>query len=129
MIKAGDKRPGADFLFGYQHIVSYKYPSMVGSWPLLTGYDFIGGTFKGWTIAVFIDKGFMGGGGSEVRGVGELSEGVIGETEITPENRETVRARLKQYFSIEKRDTVVLYAPQGVIDVASELGVISYIGW
>jgi hypothetical protein len=57
------------------------------------------GSFKGWNIVVFIDKGFMGAGGSQIRRVGELSEDAVGETEITQENREAVRIRLEQQFN------------------------------
>jgi hypothetical protein len=121
MIKDGDKRPGADFLFAYQHLVNYRYPAQAGSWPLLTGYDFIGGTFKGWTIAVFIDTGFMGGAGSQIRGVGELSESAVGEAEITPDNKETVRARLERHFDIKKRDAIVLYPPEGFVGTGPEI--------
>src|SRR5260221_4665578 len=121
MIRNGVKRTGADLLFAYQHVVNFKYPSKIGSWPLLTGYDFITGSFKGWTVAVFIDKGFMGGGGSDVRGVGEVSEDDVGESEITQENREAVRTRLELYFNTGKRDAIVLYPPNGIIGTGSEL--------
>jgi hypothetical protein len=121
MIKNGDARPCADLLLAYQHLVNFQHPSRVDSWPLLIGWDYIGGTFKGWNIAVLIDKGIMGAGMSQFKAVGELSGDVVGVTEITEETRDAVRSRLERHFNIGKRDAIVLYPPNGIIGTGPEL--------
>src|ERR1700726_142954 len=119
MIRDNDKRPRADLLRSYQQIVISKHPARVGSWPLLVGWNLLRGSFKDWYIDVFIDKGFAGSGMTQSTGVGQLPPDVVGETEITQENREAVRNRLGQHFDITAKDAVVLFPPDG--NIAPEL--------
>lgn len=109
MITPSDQRPGAALLLLYQNLVNTTYPSKAGSWPLLTGWDLLSASFKGWQVTVFKEATFTPY--ARVIGLGELSEADVGEIEITPENRSAVRVRLERQFNIGKRDAIVLSPP------------------
>lgn len=111
MIGEHDMRPLAGLLRDYQDGVQKVYPAHVGQWPLVNGWDFLQGTFNGWTICIVQDRPYKPMCAQS--GIGEIAEGVIGAPKLTPENLALARKRVGKHFRIENRDAVLFFDPDG----------------
>lgn len=114
MISPDDTRPLANVLHKYQGRISLIFPDRVQSWPLLNGWDLVSATFKDWKVYVVKDAGFTPV--TAMSGFGELSEAATGAPDITSINREFVRDRLEQFFNIGRRDAILLWPPDNILE-------------
>lgn len=101
----------------YRKLVLEKHPTQVSGWPILTGHNVKGGSFKGWNIVVFEHTGnpVM----KSTSGIGELSPAIVGYSEITDGNKANVRERINKHFRLLRSDAVFIFDQRG--DVQQDL--------
>jgi hypothetical protein len=98
----------------YRKIVTQKHPSHFSGWPILTGHNLKGGSYKGWNIIVFEHTGNPVMKSSS--GIGELSYGIIGYETISSDNKSQVRERVIKHFRLNRQDAVFIFDNGGNID-------------
>ena len=101
----------------YTKIVKEKYPQKSHSWPILSGYDVLGGQFGNYIISILKDTGNPAMMSSGFIDLEFLSEYV---TDINSSNVEMVREKIRIERDLKHRDYVVILATNGN-NLANEL--------
>ena len=115
MLQEGDRRPYANILRVYQSLIATKHgAAAVQTWPLLNGWLFVQGSFRGWTVVLLQDDPFTMR--TSFSSLGEMEEAVVGSPSLDAQNMEEVRRRLEGYFSAGGKDAVLLIPSEGSID-------------
>lgn len=91
----------------YKKIIEDKYPEYKAIWPILSGHDIINGEYGNYIICVLKHTGNSAMCSSSVTNFNVTNTGVM---EITAQNIESVRKKVKQLFSTSNRDSVVILA-------------------
>ena len=91
----------------YTSLVSSKHPTGVSGWPILTGHNIKHGIFNGWNIIVFEHTGnpVM----KSTQGIGDISSAIIGDSQITDDNKAGVRERISRHFRLSRSDALFIF--------------------
>lgn len=96
----------------YKKIIDKEYPLYSAAWPVLSGHDVLNGEYGNYIICVLRHTGNLTMRSSSVTSFNSINTGVA---EITPANIENVREKVREYFSVSKKDSVVILSKDGVI--------------
>ena len=97
----------------YTSLVSSKHPTEVSGWPILTGHNIKHGIFNGWKIIVFEHTGNPAM--KSTQGIGHISSGIIGDSQITEDNKAGVRERISRHFCLSRSDALFIFDQRGDI--------------
>ncbi len=106
----------------YKNLVQTSHPDYLPAWPLIHGFVVVTYGFKGWIILAFKNNSphmFSYSGGSE------LPQEIIGFSEITAQNINTIRENIKKYAGIDKMGGVLFFKNDGnSVDPLEELSIL-----
>ena len=109
-----EKELHQEILDHYRKMIATAYPSHVGAWPILSGYNVKVGTYGNWIIAIYEHTAnpvmMMSSG------IGVISDAIIGVPSIDDSNKELVRNRLEKHFRLKAEDGVILVPPNQIIN-------------
>ncbi|MBU3185683.1 toll/interleukin-1 receptor domain-containing protein [Clostridium estertheticum] len=94
----------------YTKIVKAKYPLLVDRWPLIAGYNVMGGQFNNYLITIFKNTGNKATVSSS--GI-NFSSATLGISDINDTNIETLRLRVVKDYGLQPRDSVVVLKIDG----------------
>ena len=94
----------------YKHLIEQKYPEFLSSWPIVSGYNIINGTYGNYIICIFKHTGNNAMMASSVVNFNESNTGV---TIITPANIDNVREKVRTSFRLDAMDSVAILAMDG----------------
>lgn len=94
----------------YTNIIKQKYPELLSSWPIISGYNIINGTYGNYIICIFKHTGIKGIKASSIINFNESNTGVA---LITPSNIDSVRENVRTAFNLNDMDSVVILSTDG----------------
>jgi hypothetical protein len=103
--------PDVQILNLYREMIAERHSAMLQVWPLLSGKNSKIGHYKGWTIVIMEQTGITSL--SRMSNLQELSEALIGVSELTNLNKNASRQRLESHYNLKPTDAVVFVDSNG----------------
>lgn len=89
----------------YEKLVKKHHPTMLRTWPVVSGYNLTAGSAGDCWVHIFNHTGTTAM--TTTNGIGEIDPAVLGFEKITDDNIEAVRANLERHFRVKPEDGVV----------------------
>ncbi|MDP3545111.1 MAG: toll/interleukin-1 receptor domain-containing protein [Phreatobacter sp.] len=97
----------------YKGLISSKHPHLVGTWPLLGGYNVVAGHLGDGWLAIHLQNTGVSAMRSYKR-IGRLPPVAFGGLSLTQDNREALLAALHHHFRPKPEDAILLVEPAGL---------------